>query len=120
MNMDRSHQKCPFNKNLKCQDCRLFRSELRLVGLEQTQEQVSDCVFHLIRDDLMVQHQRIHAMQAEVGETKNAAKKVTAAVRTTAEAAMWTAIAQIGDPRGVTELKKMIAAHFPKQKALTE
>jgi len=97
--MDRSKKECPFNKKLACEDCRLFRTELRLVGLEQNQETVSDCVFHLIRDELMVQHQRIHAMQAEMGETKNAN--------------IFQALAMIGDERGVNELKRMIFRHFP-------
>jgi len=51
----------------------------------------------------MVQHQRIHAMQAEMGETKNAN--------------LFQALAMVGDKRGVSELKRMLQKKFPTKEA---
>jgi len=63
--------RCPFSK-LDCEECRLLRTGIRLVGLEQHQEKISACVFHVIADNLEAVHKKLFTLQAEVGETKNA------------------------------------------------
>ena len=64
-------QRCPFSK-LDCEECRLYRKGIRLVGIEQKPEEFSACVFHVIADNLEELHRKVFSMQQEVGETKNA------------------------------------------------
>lgn len=63
--------RCPFSK-LDCDECRLYRSGIRLAGVEQREEKVSACVFHIIADNLEEVHKKLFTLQGEVGETKNA------------------------------------------------
>ena len=93
-------KRCPFNKSLNCDDCRLFRRGIRLVGLEEKQEEIAECAFHLIVDEMEQVHTRVLALQKEVGETKNAN--------------VYQAMAMMGNPAGVKELFKMIKKHFPE------
>jgi len=64
--------RCPFGK-LDCSECRLLRRGIRLVGIEQREEKVENCVFHIIADNLEELHRKVFSMQKEVGEVKNVA-----------------------------------------------
>jgi hypothetical protein len=61
--------KCPFGR-LSCEDCRLFRRGVRLVGIEQKTEEIAACVFHIIADNLEELHRKVFTLQAEVGQAK--------------------------------------------------
>lgn len=62
-------ERCPFGK-LDCNDCKLYRRGIRLVGVEQREEKIEACVFHIIADNLEEVHRKVLSMQAEVGEMK--------------------------------------------------
>ena len=94
--MGKKEAKCPFSK-LDCEDCRLFRSGIKLVGMEQKQEAYGDCVFHTIADNIEMTHRRTVALQAEMGELKNSN--------------IFLAMAKLGDPDGAIELAKMVERH---------
>ena len=96
--------KCPFSK-LDCDDCRLYRKGIRLVGLEQKQEEVAGCVFHIIADNLEEVHQKVFSMQKEVGETKNAN--------------VFQALAMLTDKSGAKEeLRRLVLNTFKQTKNL--
>ena len=97
-------KKCPFGK-LECEDCRLFRKGIRLVGIEQKPEEVAECVFHVIADNLEELHRKVFSMQKEVGETKNAN--------------IFQALAILTDQaEAKEELKKVVVKAFQAQKLL--
>lgn len=62
----------PFCKGGKdCEKCGLFRTEIRLVGLEEHQEEVKQCVFHHLADHTMNQTRMLHSLTAQYGELRN-------------------------------------------------
>lgn len=70
---DMSGKQCPFNKKLVCKDCRLWRTGIKLVGIEKRKEEVGDCVFHLLVDNVEMEHVALRSVQALMHQTKDAA-----------------------------------------------
>ena len=91
--MARKKKGCALCKD-GCEECPLFRRGVRLVGIEQRQETVEACVFHVLADNVEALHRKVSSMQAEVGEMKNTA--------------LFQALAILGKPEGETELLKII------------
>lgn len=98
-------EKCPFSK-IDCEECRLYRRGIKLVGLEKKPEQYATCVFNIIADNVEEMHRRVYMLQAEVGETKNAN--------------IFQALAILTDNAGAkAELEKIISKHFKYKDLLT-
>jgi hypothetical protein len=98
-------RQCPFNPKLRCSDCRLNRTGFKLKGLERKEEPVDDCVFHLICDNIEAEHIAIRRVQAEMGETK--------------QAAIFQALALIMDTaQAQAELKRVVFNNIPGLKKL--
>jgi len=96
--------KCPFGK-LNCEECRLYRKGIKLVGIEQKPEEFASCVFHVIADNLEELHRKVFSMQKEVGETKNANIFQALAILTNRAEAK-------------EELARIVTNHFKAQKLL--
>lgn len=93
---DMSDKQCPFNKKLPCKECRLWRTGIKLVGIEKRQEEVGDCVFHLMCDNIEMEHVAIRSTQALMHQTK--------------DAALFQALALLVDSaQAKSELKRLIA-----------
>jgi predicted small metal-binding protein len=97
--------KCPFSSRLDCESCRLYRKGIRLVGIEQRQEEYGNCVFHLMADNLEEVHRKVFSLQKEMGETKNANIFQALAVLT-------------NQAQAKEELKKVVVNHFKTEKLL--
>ncbi len=95
-----AHKKqCPFHKKLDCDDCRLQRTGVRWVGIEKRKEDYSECVFTCICDNLEGEGIAMRQMQAEMGETK--------------QAAIFQALAVLADSaQAKDELKRIIVNNF--------
>lgn len=66
-------KQCPFHKKLDCEDCRLQRTGVRWVGIDRRKEDYAECVFTCICDNLEGEGIAMRQMQAEMGQTKQAA-----------------------------------------------
>ena len=64
-------RECPLTNN-ECEDCKWYRQGIRLVGIEEKQEEYGSCVLHVVADNLEEVHRKVYALQKETGETKNA------------------------------------------------
>ncbi len=92
-------KQCPFHKKLDCDDCRLQRTGVRFIGLERRKEDYAECVFTCICDNLESEGIAMRHMQAEMGETK--------------QAAIFQALATLVDSaQAKDELKRIIINNF--------
>jgi hypothetical protein len=92
-------KQCPFHKKLDCDDCRLQRTGVRWVGIDRRKEDYSECVFTCICDNLEGEGIAMRQMQAEMGETK--------------QAAIFQALAVLADSaQAKDELKRIIVNNF--------
>jgi hypothetical protein len=69
---DYSSKVCPFNKDLACGDCRFWRIGVKLVGVEKRREDVADCIFHLLIDNVEMEHVALRSVQSLMHQTKDA------------------------------------------------
>ena len=93
---DYSDKICPFNKKLACTDCRFWRIGVKLVGIEKRREDVADCVFHLLVDNIELEHVALRSVQGLMHQTK--------------DAALFQALALLVDSaQAKSELKRLIA-----------
>lgn len=90
-----------------CEKCGLFRTEIRLVGVEERQETVKQCVFHHQADHVMNQTKMLHSLTAQFGELRNIS--------------LYQALAALTDSAGAKkELKKLLAANIEGVSKLIE
>jgi len=93
---DYSSKQCPFNKKLKCEDCRFWRIGVKLVGVDKRREDVADCVFHLTCDHIEMEHVALRTTQAIMENIR--------------QAALFQALAMLTDSaQAKSELKRLIA-----------
>jgi len=96
---DMSNKQCPFNKKLDCKNCRLWRTGIKLVGIEERKEEVGDCVFHLVCDNIEMEHVAIRQTQSIMGNVK--------------DASLFQALALLVDSaQAKSELKRLIARNI--------
>jgi hypothetical protein len=93
---DMSGKQCPFNKKLDCKDCRLWRTGIKLVGIEERKEEVGDCVFHLMCDNIEMEHIAVRSTQSIMDHVR--------------QASLFSALAMLADSASAkSELKRLIA-----------
>jgi len=93
---DMSGKQCPFSKKLDCKKCRLWRQGWKLVGVEKRKEEVGDCVFHLLCDNIEMEHIAIRNTQSIMDHVR--------------QSSLFTALAMLADSASAkSELKRLIA-----------
>lgn len=92
---DMSGKQCPFNKKLDCKDCRLWRQGIKLIGVEKRKEEVGDCVFHLLCDNVEMEHVAVRSTQSIMDHVR--------------QASLFGALAMLADSaQAKAELKRLI------------